>query len=81
MTKKWDIFDVLHELKYWRPPSYTTIMKLTGLKSKNAVFKHYKKLHEAGLIGRDYKPLKGDLKPHKSHMKIKMVDTNPHWGR
>ena len=36
-----------------RMPSYSEILKITGLKSKNAVFKIVQKLDEAGLVIKD----------------------------
>ena len=39
--------------RYKRMPSYSEIMKATGLKSKNAVYKLVNKLVEEGIIGKD----------------------------
>ncbi len=48
MEKK--IYKVIQDKKTWRMPSYSTIMKKVGLKSKNSIHLAIKKLKRLKLI-------------------------------
>ena len=44
------IYKVVQDKKTWRLPSYTTIMKKVGLKSKNSIHRAIYKFKKLGLI-------------------------------
>jgi len=56
--------------KHRRLPVYSEIMKLTGLKSKNSVFKLIKKLIDSGFLEKDHT---GKLIPDKIYGQIKIL--------
>ncbi len=52
-----ELLNTLNNKNLWRIPKYSDLMRATGIKSKNGIFKALRVLQKQGKLDKDFKPI------------------------